>query len=165
MSTSQPEPCSHWLRELAVPALMLVGIGLFVFDSLHLSTIALVLPAALVVVVVVSLLWALASELFGARPAAAAPSAVPDEDDAAPGPILHAKPWLLVLLPALLLALLDYLGALVVLVALVFCAQLVFSTRAPLRSLVVAVAVTLPTYALFKYVLYVRFPAGVLGLG
>jgi hypothetical protein len=79
--------------------------------------------------------------------------------------MLHLKSWLLVAIPALLMLLVDYLGALVMLVALVIGAQLVFSTRTPVRSAVIAITVTLPVYAIFKYVLYARFPSGVLGLG
>jgi hypothetical protein len=161
---SQPQPGLHWLRELAVPALMLVGIGLFVADSLHLSIMAMVLPAALIAVVIASLIWALAS-VFLSTDGCNDGDAVANGEDEAPGPILNAKPWLIVALPALLFGLLDYLGAFTALVALVFGAQLMFDARAPIKSFLIAIAVTAPTYALFKYVLYVRFPAGVLGLG
>jgi hypothetical protein len=79
--------------------------------------------------------------------------------------MFHAKPWLLVAIPSALLLLVDYIGTLVMLVALVLGAQFVLGTKSPVRSAIIAVAVTLPTYAIFKYVLYARFPAGVLGLG
>src|ERR1700745_2068455 len=88
-----------WRRELIVPGLMLAGIVAFVFDSLHLSTIAMVLPAALIVVVIASLVWALASVLLGKGAAGPDENAVPDEDDAVPGPILNVTAWALVALP------------------------------------------------------------------
>lgn len=160
----QPHPPFHWPRELVVPVLMLGGIGVFLYDSVHLSVEALLLPAALIVVVVASLLWALAAEFLRAGTPAAADAAAEGEDDA-PGPILNLKAWLLVALPAALFLLLDVLGALAALVLLVFGAQLIFTTKAPVRSLLIALAVTAPTYAFFKFFLYARFPAGLLGLG
>ena len=158
---AQPDQPLHWGRELVVPALMLGGAGLFVYGSLHLSAAAWVLPAGLIAVVVLALVWALASAAL--RPRTARPTEQGEDEDRSP--ILNPKSWLLVALPAVLFALIDYLGALVVLIALVFGAQLIFTRVAPVRSLLIAVAVTLPTYALFKYVLYARFPAGALGLG
>ena len=150
-------------RELAVPGVMLVAIALFVGDSLHLSYEALVFPAVLIVVVLVALVWALAVYLKGDAPAAQ--PAEGEEDDEEGGPIVAATPWLLVLLPAALVLSFDYLGVLTALVLLVFLGQAIFSLRSPLRSLLIAIAVVAPTYAVFKYVLYARFPAGILGIG
>lgn len=162
-----PEPDrarTSWARELMVPALMIGGIGLYLSDSMHLSTSALILPIALIVVIVAALLFALASAFRGQARAKAA-RAMGEGDDETLGPVLNAKPWLLVALPVLAVALLNYLGALVALVALIFGAQLVFSLKSPLKSLLIAAVITVPVYALFKYVLYVRFPLGALGLG
>jgi hypothetical protein len=151
-------------RELVVPALMLAAIALYVGDSLHLSLEALVLPAALIAVIVVALLWRLLSAFWGVR-TVAAPAPEADGDDETAGPILDWRPWLMVAFPALLVALMDTLGALAALVALVLGAQLILDRRSPLRALVIAVAVSVPTIILFKHVLYVRFPGGLLGLG
>jgi hypothetical protein len=159
----QPRQQRHQLwRELAVPGVMVLAIALFVGDSLHLSYEALVFPAVLIVVVLVALAWALVVYLKGAAPAAQPGEG---EDDEEGGPIVAATPWLLVLLPAVLVFAFDYLGVLTALVLLVFAGQAIFSLHAPLRSLLIAIAVVAPTFAVFKYVLYARFPAGILGLG
>jgi hypothetical protein len=151
-------------RELAVPALMLAGIGLFLYDSVGLSTQAMLFPCALIVVIVGSLCWAAAAALWSRR-RPAGERAAGESADAAIGPVTHAKPWLLVLVPAALTAAFDAIGALAALLAMVVLAQLVLDRRAPARGLLLAFAVTVPTYALFKLFLYVRFPAGPLGLG
>ncbi len=158
---TQPQPRLAWLRELVVPALMVGAIAFYASDAIHLSTPALILPTALVVVIVAALLWSLASTVLRASP----DEADDGEGEAAPGPILNLRPWALVALPALLIGALDIIGALAAFVTLVLCAQLLFDARAPLRSLIVAIAVAAPIYAFFAYFLYVRFPAGVLRLG
>jgi hypothetical protein len=162
--TPQVPPRASRLRELVVPALMLGGIALYLGDSLHLSTQVLILPLALIVVVAASLVWALA-EAFLSKTATIARATDEEGEDETRGPILDPRPWLLVALPAALIVLMGSVGALVAFVAVVFGAELILSVRSPVRSLAIAAAVTLPTYALFKYVLYVRFPAGLLGLG
>ena len=68
-------------------------------------------------------------------------------------------------MPAVLVASFNYLGVLPALVLIVFGAQAIFSLRSPLQSLLIAFAVVAPTYAVFKYVLYARFPAGIFGIG
>lgn len=162
---TQPQPRLAWLRELAVPALMVGAIAFYASDAIHLSTPALILPTALVVVIVAALLWSLASTVLRASSDEADDGAGDGEGEAAPGPILNLRPWALVALPALLIGALDIIGALAAFVTLVLCAQLLFDARAPLRSLIVAVVVAAPIYAFFAYFLYVRFPAGVLRLG
>jgi hypothetical protein len=160
---------SPWLRELVVPATILGCIGLFAWDSLHLSNIALILPGVLIVVTVVALLWELGGQWLSRETSieratnASAPPA--EEEDETSGPILDMRPWLVVALPLLLIALFEHIGALATLVLLVFGGQLIFGIRSPLRALLIAVAVTAPTYVLFKYLLYVRFPDGMFGLG
>lgn len=145
------------LRELVVPGVMLAAIGLYLWDAAGLSAAALILPYALIAVTVATLAWfLLAFHLRGHAPG---------DSDEEVGPILEWKPWLLVLLPAAAVLLWDYLGALPALIVLVFAGQMVFGLRAPLRGLAIAIAVTLPVYGLFKFVLYARFPAGMLGLG
>jgi hypothetical protein len=163
-TTSPSSPRFWWLRELLVPALMIGGIGLYLYDAANLSVQVLLLPIGLIVVVVMALLWALVP-VFLRRGAPGSDEGEPAGEDEAIGPILNRKAWLLVALPALLFLALEQLGALVALVALVFGAQVIFGTRSPARSALIAIAVTLPTYALFKYVLYARFPVGALGLG
>ena len=86
-------------------------------------------------------------------------------DDEEGGPIIAATPWLLVALPAVLVASFNTLGVLPALVLLVFGGQAIFSLRSPLQSLLIAIAVVAPTYAIFKYVLYARFPPGIFGIG
>ena len=163
-TTSPSSPRFWWLRELLVPALMIGGIGLYLYDSVHLSVQALLLPIGLIVVVAAALLWAVVP-VFLRRESPARDEAEPAGEDEAIGPILNRKAWLLVALPALLFLVIDQLGALLALVALVFGAQVIFGTKSPVKSTLIAIAVTLPTYALFKYVLYARFPVGALGLG
>jgi tripartite tricarboxylate transporter TctB family protein len=158
---SEPQSRWHWLRELVVPTLMLTTVGLFVYDTLHLSVTAMLLPAALIVIIVAALIWTLASVFLRGK----GDAPVEEVEDEARGPILNAKAWLVVALPAVLFTFLDIVGTFAALVLMVFGAQLVFDRRTPLRSLLIAIAVTAPTYVLFKYVLYARFPAGVLGIG
>jgi hypothetical protein len=158
-SSPQPQQKHRLWRELTVPGVMLVAIALFVCDSMHLSYEALVFPSVLIIVVLAALAWALVVYLKGEGPAAEG------EDDDEGGPIIAATPWLLVALPAVLVAAFNYLGVLTALVLLVFGGQAIFNVRTPLRSLLIALAVVAPTYAVFKYVLYARFPAGILGIG
>ena len=161
--SNSPQPIGkhQLLRELTVPCVMAIAIGLFIGDSMHLSQEALVFPVVLIVIVLVALAWAIGAYLKGEPQAE--PAELPDEDES--GPIIAATPWLLLALPAVLVASFDYLGVLPALILLVFGGQAIFGLRSPIRSLVIAVAVVAPTYAVFKYVLYARFPAGILGLG
>jgi hypothetical protein len=163
MSNSQRTRPSHQLmRELTVPCIMVIGIALFVFDSMHLSSEALVFPSVLVAVILAAIAWVIVVHLKGDGSASAPPAM---EDDEEGGPIIAATPWLLVALPAVLVASFNTLGVLPALILLVFGAQAVFSLRNPVRSLLIAVAVVAPTYAVFKYILYARFPVGIFGLG
>lgn len=162
---TQPQPLARRLAELVVPALMLGGVGLYAFDAIHLSVPALILPGALIAVIVAALLWALASSFLGRDGAATGDAETEEWPDGPPGPAMRLRPWLLILLPAGLVLAMAFLGALAALVALVFAAQLVFDARSPFKSLLIAVLVAVPTHALFERVLYVRFPAGLLGLG
>jgi hypothetical protein len=162
MSAPAPETRFHALREFTVPAIMACGIGVYAFDCARLSYEALIFPAILIVAIVAALLWVLVTSF--ARPSST-PAAAVGEDDDETGPVLVAKPWLMVALPAVLVAAFDYLGVLTALVALVFAGQMLFGYRSPIRSLLLSIAVVVPTYAVFKYVLYARFPSGLLGLG
>jgi hypothetical protein len=155
----QAQPRHQFLRELTVPCVILIAVVLFAYDSTHLSYEALVFPVVLIVVVLAALGWALVVYLRGATPS------VDGEDEEESGPIIAATPWLLLALPAVLVAAFNYLGVLTALVLLVFGGQAIFGLRSPLRSLLIAIAVVAPTYAVFKYILYARFPAGILGIG
>lgn len=161
-SSSQPQRRHQLWRELAVPAVMLVAVGLFAYDSTHLSYEALVFPSVLIVVVLATIAWALGVHLKGESSVA---QMAEGEDDEEGGPIIAATPWLLVALPAVLVASFNYLGVLPALILLVFGGQAIFGLRSPLRSLLIAIAVAAPTYAVFKFILYARFPAGILGIG
>lgn len=149
------------LKEVVVPTIMIVGIGFFVLGSLNLSTIALILPAILIAVVAIALIVVTWQALR--RAPSGQPGAFDDED--ARGPILALRPWLIVALPALAVFLFQWLGTLAALIALVFFSQVMFSSKSSVRSLAIAIAVTAPTYYLFKHVLYARFAPGLLGIG
>jgi putative tricarboxylic transport membrane protein len=110
-------------------------------------------------VIVAAVLWALVSYFINQSPAAEGESPADDDET---GPIVDPKPWLLVALPALLVASFDFLGVLTALVALVVGGQAIFGLRSPFQSFLIAIAVVAPTYIVFKYFLYARFPAGVL---
>jgi tripartite tricarboxylate transporter TctB family protein len=152
------------VREMIVPAIMIGGIGLYLYDSLHLSYEALVFPAVLIMVIVGAVAWTLVT-YFAKPPTAVERERLAAEGDDEIGPILDARPWLMVALPTVLVAALDYLGTLTALIVLVFGAQVIFGLRSPLKSLLIAIAVVAPTYIVFKYFLYARFPAGLLGIG
>lgn len=152
-------------RELVVPAIMLTGIGLYLYDAAGLSSLSLIFPALLIAVIVGALLWLAAASLLAPSEATSATDAPPGEDEETAGPILDARPWLLVLIPALALFAFEYLGALIAMIALVVGAQFIFGIRSPLKGLAIAVAVVVPTYVFFQHFLYVRFPHGLLGLG
>lgn len=156
-------PANHrplWL-EFVVPAIMLAACAISFWDSLQLSVMAMVLPLALIVVTLVPLGWAVIAAIREGGPSAAE---LADEEPGA-GPIFSLRPWLLVLLPLVLLIGFDWFGALASLVALVFIAQFMLGARRPLPALCVAVLTVVPIYLMFKHVLYVRFPAGLLGIG
>lgn len=147
-------------RELIVPAIMFATIGFYLCDAWSLSTAALLLPVSLMVVVSAAVAWSLASDFLSREGGVAT-----NNDDAGEAPLMSPMPWLLVLLPAAMILIQDYVGAFVALLGLVFGSLLLFRRKRPLVSLMVGLAVTLPTYALFKHFLYVRFPSGVLGIG
>ena len=158
--TPDPQPQARFrrLRELVVPAIMIAGTGFYGYDALHLSATALIFPGALILVIAAALLWPIAAALTGTGEAPAA-------NEEGLGPMLDKRPWALVILPVLLFLVFDYLGAFIALAALVYGAQLIFSARTPLKSFLITIAVTVPIYALFKYILYVRFPLGIFGIG
>lgn len=160
MAENSMSPRRQGLREWVVPAIMLVVIGFYAYASAQLSGAALIFPGVLMLVILAAIAWPLAATFSRRGPAQAA-----DGDDEAGGPILALRAWALVVLPVVLFALFQFLGALTALVALVFGAQLFFSTRAPALAFLIALITTIPVYALFKYFLYVRFPLGVLGIG
>ena len=114
------------LREAVVPSIMLLCIGLYVYDSLHLSAAALAFPAVLIVVILAALLYLVAESM---RRTASDVSGGAEEDDETSGPILPAKPWLIVALPVIAVSLFNYLGVLIALVAMVFCGQLALSSK------------------------------------
>jgi hypothetical protein len=138
---------------------MIGGVGLFLLDSSHLSREALIFPGILIVALIGTLVWALAGQ-FSASRVAVVPVA---EDDDETGPILVGRPWLIVLLPVVLTAAFDLLGVLVALLTLVIGGQAIFGIKSWTRSVLIAVAVVAPTYFVFKYILYARFPGGVFG--
>lgn len=149
-------------RELIVPAIMLVGIAAFAWDSRQLSFEAILLPAALIVTIVLALLWSLAGTFLLARLVG---SSEPHPDSDAIGGVREPKAWMLIAVPAAVMAGFDWTGAVVGLVLLLALAQFVFGFRKPLQVALISLAVAGSTYALFKYLLYVRFPPGVLGIG
>jgi hypothetical protein len=161
MDSSNNQPLSLIGRALIVPTIMLGGIGLYLYDAAGLSTVALIFPAGLISAILGALIWLAIASARGGH----ALQAQAEEDEEASGPILDARPWTLVALSALMVFSFDYLGALPSLIILVLGAQLIFSMRSPLKSLAIALAVTVPTYLLFQYFLFVRFPRGLLGIG
>jgi len=167
-SRSQRLPLPERLAPLMVPLIMLAGVGLYVFDAIHLSSAALLFPGILIAVTVAALLFGGAMFfLRRAGKAAAVPTAILDAEgeDMELGPTFALKPWLLVAIALLLTVLFEFLGAMVALFALVLLAQIALGSRSILLAMAIAAGVALPVYALLKYVLYVRFPVGVLGLG
>jgi hypothetical protein len=156
-------PSDHrplWL-EFVVPAIMLAACAISLWDSLQLSVMAMVLPLALIVVTLVPVIWAVITAIRQGGPSE---TELADEEPGA-GPVFSPRPWLLVLLPLALLIGFDWFGALASLVALVFIAQFMLGARHLLLALGVAVFTAVPIYLLFKHVLYVRFPAGLFGIG
>lgn len=149
-------------RELIVPAIMLAGIAAFAWDSRRLSFEALLLPAALIVTIVLALVWSFAGTFLLAR---LVRSSDPHPDSDAIGAVREPRAWMLIAVPAVVMLGFDWIGAVAGLVLLLVLAQFVFGFRKPLQVALVSLAVAIPTYALFKYVLYVRFPPGVLGIG
>lgn len=156
-------PAAHrplWL-EFVVPAIMLAGCVVSFRDSLQLSVMAMVLPLVLIVVTLVSVVWAVFTAIRQGGPSETELA----EEEPGAGPVFSLRPWLLVLLPFALLIGLDWFGALASLVALVFIAQLMLGARHLFLALGVAVLTAVPIYLLFKHVLYVRFPVGMFGIG
>ena len=151
------EPDRHLARELAVPAIMIGFVALYVWQIRALSFDAMIFPIGLIAVLVVSLLLALMQAIPRRTPLA--------QEDVSLGPIMSPRPWLLVAGPAVLISLADYLGTPLVLVTIVAGAQLVLGARSIWRSIAIAVLLATPLYILFVKVFYVRFPAGALGLG
>lgn len=157
-SPAGPRPL--WL-ELVVPTIMLAACAISLRDSLQLSVMAMVLPLALIGATLVPVIWAVLAALRQGGPSEAELA----EEEAGAGPVFSLRPWLLVLLPLALVIGFEWFGALASLLALVFIAQFMLGARRPLPALGVAVLAAVPIYLLFKHVLYVRFPAGLLGIG
>lgn len=154
----------HAFRELVVPVILITCIGLYIFDSFRLSASALALPTVLILVILAALLYQFTQALIENTGASSGSAPGADQDETT-GPILAIRPWLIVGLPAVAVFLFDYLGVLASLLALVFGAQIALSSKSPTRSLLITLAVTLPTYYMFKYVLYARFSSGMFGIG
>jgi hypothetical protein len=150
------------LRELIVPSVMMIATGAYLVDALHLSLEALLLPTALIGAIGFALAWAIADAFLRSRRGGVV---APRSERGVEGSVLEHRPWLLLAIPLVLMATMDWTGALIALTMLVILSQLTFGQGSPLGSVLVAVLVTVPTYALFKYVLYVRFPSGVFGIG
>lgn len=156
-------PANHrslWL-EFVVPAIMFAACAISFWDSLQLSVMAMVLPLALIVVTLVPVALAVVAAIRQGGPGEAELA----EEEPGAGPVFSLRPWLLVLLPLVLLFGFDWFGALASLVALVFIAQFMLGARRPVPALGVSVLTAVPLYLMFKHVLYVRFPAGLLGIG
>jgi hypothetical protein len=164
MTDTPGEKRVHAGHEIIVPAIMLGSIGLYLYDVMGLSSLSLMFPAVLIAVIAGALLWLTIAALLGTANAPEAPNEG-EESELDVGPVLDVRPWALVLLPAFLLFGFEYLGALPALIALVFGAQMILGQPSPIRSLVLAVAVTAPTYFFFQHFLYVRFPHGLFGIG
>jgi hypothetical protein len=169
VGASNPEPAGSeapaaaralW-PQFVVPAILLTGCALSLWDALRLSAMAMALPLALISVIVLALGLALVAAIRDGGPSAAELS----EDEPGLGPVLQPTPWTLVLLPLVLALAADFVGMLVALVALVFCAQLLLGSRKLVPALAIALATAVPIYFLFKHVLYVRFPPGLIGIG
>lgn len=143
-------------RELIVPLIMLCGVGLYAWDVRGLSIDGLAFPLGLMTVIVIASIAIIVRAVIRTELA---------HRDQTAGPLHAARPLLLVLVPIPLILLWDYVGALVVLVGLVMVAQILLGGRSPLRILVFSVLAATPVYFLFKYVFYVRFPSGLLGIG
>lgn len=158
MITPSQRPRFHWLREMVVPAIMLVAIAAYTYASVGLSSTALIFPSVLIVVILAALICLVGAEFFSTNSGSVRGA---DEE----GAILDKRPWFLMALPLLLFLGFEFLGAFIALFATVYGAQLIFSTQTPFKSLLVSIAVTTPVYLLFKYFLYVRFPLGMLGIG
>lgn len=159
MTTPSLPPHLQRIRELLVPVIMIVTIGLYTYTSAYLSSTALIFPAVLIVAIIITLLWPITAAFVRQQDAEIESS---NEEH---GPILDIRPWSLIVLPVLLFAVFEQLGALISLVALIYGTQLMLSTKSPLRDLIVAMAAAIPVYIMFKYFLYVRFPLGALGIG
>lgn len=142
-------------REMLVPAIMAGALLLYAIDVRKLSIEALIFPITLGAVVVAALLAAVAG-------LALRPPSYGGEDE---GPVAQPRPWLLIALPFLLISGLDLLGAFATLFLTVLGGQFILGSRSLVRSTAIALAATAPVYFLFKHVLYVRLPPGLLGLG
>jgi hypothetical protein len=142
-------------REFIVPAIMAAVVAAYAVNASGLSFEALLFPMGLGAVLVTAVTVTLAGLMLG-RCAAAG------EDE---GAMLQLRPWIILILPLLLLPAITIAGTAAVLFLSVLGAQFALGSKSLLRSTIVALAVTVPTYFLFKHMLYVRFPAGVLGLG
>lgn len=148
------------VSELVVPTIMVGTVGLYLYGSWGLSRAALLFPVSLMVVIMAAVSWTLFAAAVWRNVDGKATA-----DDEIKGPLMGVLPWSLVGISAIIVLIQDRTGALFALLAIAFATQMVFTRTKPLQSLAVAVGITLPVYVLFKYVLYVRFPAGILGIG
>ena len=151
---------SDYRRELVVPAIMLACVTAYWFDASDLSAWALAFPAALTAIIVI----AVAAILFQAhrRPLHAA-------SRASDGPRADGSHRLvrlaLVAAPALLVLFWDHLGATLALLFYTGGMMVALKERRPLWILAVSIGLSIALVYLFRSVLYLRLPHGVLGLG
>lgn len=144
-----------WIKELIVPMLMLAGVGAYWFDAASLSSIALAFPTALTVVILVSVAIIAFQALRAPNKEVA--TGHPQTDEAT-GVAAVLRPWSLVLLPLPLIFFWREIGALPALMILAIGLMLVLGARRRRWFLLLPALLIVPTYLLFKFVLYVRLP-------
>ena len=147
-----------WMKELIVPLLMLVGVAAYWIDASSLSSVALAFPTALMVVILAAVAIILVQIFGSARRPLEASVPIDQQLDEAAGFSGFMRPWSIVLLPLPLIFFWREFGALPAL--LVFAGGLMFilGERRLLWLFFLPAALVVPTYLLFKIVLYVRLP-------
>ena len=151
---------SDYRRELVVPAIMLACVAAYWFEASDLSAWALAFPAALTAIIVI----AVAAILFQAH-RRSVHTATRESDDPHTAGSHGAVRAALVIAPAVLVAFWDHLGATLTLLLYTGGMMVALKERRPLWILAVSIGLSVALVYLFRSVLYLRLPHGVLGLG
>lgn len=145
-------------RELLIPVLMVGGTAAYWIDAGGLSLEAKAFPLALTAVIAVSLAFVLVRLLRGRRS---------EEDGRAEGADAEGAHWplraALVLGPVLAVLLWGFLGATLALMAYAAATLFILGERKPLRLVLLPAGLCIALVYLFRSVLYLRLPEGLLG--
>jgi hypothetical protein len=145
----------YTIRELTVPAIMVAFAAAYWSDAWALSIRAKAFPLGLTTVLTLAIAWV----VYGAVRKGAGSDAI-----AVPRAGMAAR-IVIVLAPAALVAVWDYLGATLALAIYAMALLVLLKERRPLLIVLLPAGLALALVFVFRTFLYMRLPTGLAGLG